>query len=238
MAEAQLNSMLNVLRRKRKAYVDLAKRPESKTISLRNPKPGERKRKKKSRLPFELPRFEPDPELGIRQNSNWSVDATVALYNAALRCWTMGELSRPVGLPSYVQRMNLHDFEQYTGVKVNLTLLSEEDQLQGHHINGMPLLAFQLECSLVDSKLPLGKEVAEVISAGFAQREELFRRSHELNAAVMRINRAILKELPILVDGGMSAFEPPVYTLDNPKAKIEKLPGFNALIHRDKISTS
>ncbi len=230
MAQEKLNSLLGILKDKRKNFKLLTKYPSGERLVLLSSKRGGKKVKPKvQQLPFKLPAFTQDPQRTAGCNSKWAVDTVVEVYNEIQISWLVGRLKRNVFLPQHVERMNLYEFELYTGVKVSMKHQPDLDRDPNYQriVRGMPTLAYEMECCLMDASLPLGKIVAKISTDQEAADRALEQRRQLRVESIKRINQAIIDELPNLVDGGIRAVDFPVYHTDWSQ-DMETIAGYDA----------
>ena len=229
MAQAQLNSMLELLRSKRVSFKKMTAFPKDEPLVLKRSKRGGKKVKPKlQQLPFKMPTFTTDLALTPRLNEKWSVNTVVELYNEVHHCWVVGRLTRNAYLPKHVRRMDVFEFEKLSGVKVRITRRKDLDSDHQRFVHGMPVKAYQIECCLVDPRLPLGMLVSKIINEQDRVQQELEKRRQLRFEASQRINQAILNELPDLVDGGIRAVDFPVYHTELSDEGVEHIAGYDA----------
>lgn len=201
-----MEAILGVVKEKRKAYVKLLNHPVGKQLSNCDAKQTQLNVKQ---MGFQLPSFSKDPLLGPVQNTRLSKECFAELHDAVHTCWSLDKLQREVRLHPHIERMDVCEFEEITGVHISL-----ERKPVANPYNVSYKFAYVLGCKLVDPEKPLGKIIGQIQQEKQAQKEALDARKLIQVKAVNQLNEAIIAALPDLVEGGLRSMQMPLLHFD------------------------
>jgi hypothetical protein len=158
---------------------------------------------------YTLPSYTKDPTLGPRANLNRAKEAVDELITRILIRFA-GSVSQDhsphIALPTFVERLDLTDFEFLLGVSV--VLKKEEDR---RYMGATDRAYYTPTFKIMNKNLPVGKAATEILKQIEERNKALEARRQLLKPAVERINNAILDELETLVDGGVRIVHMPKY---------------------------
>lgn len=236
MAVDRMRDILGLLTENRKDYLRLRARAKADDLCLKLPKPGSKipmVLPKERELGFKIPSFKNNANLGPIQNKRAAVVATVGLYNAIHQVWSRGESSADVFISTHTDNLNLEEFEQALGVKleqlqkrnpINFGTINYEANRASVGLNDKA--KFLLKFSISDSNKPLGRILERMTIEEEEKAREREVRKQILIKAVTELHDKIVDLLPALVEGGVREMIMPQFKLDDNQPMVGNLPDY------------